>query len=356
VIDESLQELIREIPKAEQHFHIDSIWPEFLMRLAERNRVALPFDDIDAAEKAYRTRYDTLEDFLGFWLFTMNVLRTEEDYADLIIEAARDAQAQNIVYREGMFTYAAAHEARGIPLDVVMSGFAVGLAEVKKSYDVDLQLIAEIDRTIDPSQSVEFVRALEKYRNGVPVIAIGMDMQEEGYPASRHVEAYRLAKELGYYTTAHTGETGTTDIWSALELPLDRIDHGVLCVEDAKLVQEILDRGLPMTVCPLSNVVIAQFDTMEDHPTYEMMKRGLNISINSDDPPFLHASNLVDNYLAVTEAFGLTRDEVIALVRNGFTSSFKGERYVDRAESWLEPPKLTRTGQPRQDKQRKDSL
>ena len=96
---------------------------------------------------------------------------------------------------------------------------------------------------------------LEQYRNDVPLIAIGMDMQEGGYPASRHIEAYRLAKELGYYTTAHTGETGATDIWSALELPLDRIDHGGLCVEDDKLVQAILDRGLPMTVwahCPIS--------------------------------------------------------------------------------------------------------
>lgn len=336
MIDESLQDLIRDIPKAEQHFHVDSMWPEFLMRLADRNRVVLPFDDIEGAKKAYWTRYDTLEDFLDFWLITMKVLRTEGDYADLIIEAARDAQAQNIVYRESMFTYAAAHESRGVPLEVVMRGFAAGLAEVDRSYDVDLQLIAEIDRTIEPSRSVAFVRALEQYRDELPVIAIGLDMQEDGYPAGRHLEAYRLAKELGFYTTAHTGETGPTDIWSALELPLDRIDHGVRCVEDDKLVEAILDRKLPMAVCPLSNLAIAQYATIQDHPTHQMMQRGLCISINSDDPPFIYSSNLIDNYAAITEAFSLTTADVVGLVRNGFTSSFKGARHVDRVDSWLE--------------------
>jgi adenosine deaminase len=342
LVDESLQELIRGLPKAEQHVHIDSIWPEFLMRLGERNRVDLPFDDLEAAERAYWTRYDTLEEFLDFWVFTMQVLQTEEDYADLIIEAARDAQEQNIIYREGMFTYAGAHESRGIPLEVVMSGFAAGLAEVNKNYDVDLYLIAEIDRTIDPSRSVEFVQALEKYRDQVPIIAIGLDMQEEGYPGSRHVEAFQLAKQLGYYTTAHCGETGAEDIWTSVNsLPLDRLDHGVLCVEDDALVQEIVDRGLPMTVCPQSNVVIAQFPTMESHPTHEMMKRGLNISINSDDPPFLHGSNLIDNYLEIARAFDLTAAEIIGLVRNGFASSFKGADQLGRVDIWLEARDLS---------------
>jgi adenosine deaminase len=342
VIDPRLAELIREIPKAEQHVHIDSIWPEFLMRLAERNRVEPPFDDIEGAEQAYWTRYDTLEEFLDFWVFTMQVLQTEEDYADLLIEAARDAQEQNIIYREGMFTYAGAHESRGIPLEVVMSGFSAGLAEVNKSYDVDLQLIAEIDRTIDPSRAVEFVEVLEKYRDQVPIIAIGLDMQEEGYPGSRFVEAFQLANEHGYYTTAHCGETGPEDIWITLEsLPLDRLDHGVLCVEDDALVQEILDRGIPMTVCPQSNVVIAQFPTMESHPTHEMMKRGLNISINSDDPPFLHGSNLIDNYLEIARAFELTTAEIVGLVRNGFASSFKGAKYLERVDAWLEAQDLS---------------
>ena len=337
MINDSLRRLIQEIPKAEQHVHIDSIWPEFLLRLAERNRVELPFSDLEGAEKAYWTRYDTLEDFLDFWVFTMKVLQTEEDYADLIIEAARDAQEQNIIYREGMFTYAGAHESRGIPLDVVMSGFAAGFAEVEKSYDVDLQLIAEIDRTIEPSRGIEFVRALESYRDQVPIIAIGLDMQEEGYPGSQHAETFHLAKELGYFTTAHCGETGTEDIWITMEnLPLDRLDHGVLCIDDDTLVQEILDRDLPMTVCPQSNVVIAQFPTMEAHPTYEMMKRGLNISINSDDPPFLHGFNLIDNYLAIAEAFELKTEDIIGLVRNGFASSFKGARHLERVDTWLE--------------------
>ena len=114
----------------------------------------------------------------------------EQDYADLLIEAARDAEEQNIISREGMSTYTGAHESRGIPLDVVLNGFAAGISEVKRSHDVDLQLIAEIDRTIEPSRSVDFVRALEEYRDRVPIIAIGLDMQEEGYPGSRHFEAF----------------------------------------------------------------------------------------------------------------------------------------------------------------------
>lgn len=335
-VDSRLAELIREIPKAEQHIHIDSIWPEFLLRLGERNQVDLPFDDLESAEEAYGKRWETLDEFLDFWVLTMEVLQTEEDYADLVIEFARDAREQNIIYREAMFTYAGAHEPRGVPLHVVLNGFAAGLAEVEKNYDVEIQLIAEIDRTIDPSRGVEFLWALEDYRDQVPIIAIGLDMQEEGYPASRHEETFVLAKELGYFTTAHCGETGTEDIWITMNsLPIDRLDHGVLCVEDDNLVQEILNRGLPMTVCPQSNVVIAQFPTMELHPTHEMMKRGLNISINSDDPPFLYGSNLIDNYLGIAKAFGLTTSEITGLVRNGFVSSFKGARHVGRVDSWL---------------------
>ena len=337
---ENLSQFIRDIPKAELHVHLDSVPPELLLRFARRNNVDLPFTDIEGARDWYQ--FNDLEEFLGKWKITTDVLVTEADYYETALELGRDMQRQNILRREVMFTYAAAHESR-VELATMMAGLARGREQVKRDYNRDLFFIADIDRTISAERSLQYVNEIATYKDDVGILGVGLDCQEIGYPAGIHKAAFSRARELGFYLSAHAGEeyaAGPQGVWDVVkDLGVDRIDHGNQAIRDDDLIQYVIDNDIPMMLCPISNCSINIYPSVAEHPIIQLRDRGVTVTVGSDDPPFFQV-DLVDNYLQLVDAFDLDKDDIIQLVRNSFNCSYATNEekiaYLSRLDEWIE--------------------
>ena len=332
-------QFIRDIPKAELHIHLDSVAPELLLRIAKRNNVVLPFADIESAIEWYQ--FDDLEEFLRKWKLTTNVLISELDYYEVALDLGRDMQRQNIVRREVMFTYAAAHEGR-VELKTMMQGLACGRRQVKEEFNIDLFFIANIDRTISPTRSLQYVNDIAEYKDEVGILGIGLDCQETGYPAGIHKVAFKRARELGLKLSAHAGEeyaAGPGGVWDVInDLNVDRIDHGNQSIRDDALVHHIVKNNIPMTLCPISNVSINVYEAVKDHPIIALRDKGVSVTVNSDDPPFFR-TDLIDNYIRLFEAFDLCKNDIVEFVRNSFRCSYATEdekiKYMAKLDDWL---------------------
>jgi adenosine deaminase len=316
-----LEEFIRRIPKAELHCHLEgSIQPATLITLAGRHDIPLPFSDEEGAAKFFR--FTSLNQFIGLAALPCETLRTAADFETITLDLAADAARQGITYREVFFTYAA-HARRNIPWSEVVSGIAAGRAQGKAEYGVEMAFIADIDRTISPEDGVRLVEMAYADRSRTPIIGIGLDSQESGYPAHRHKPAFDLAAKLGLHRVAHAGEdVGPESVRDALDsLHVERIDHGVRSIEDPALIRRLAKTQLPLTVCPLSNIALKVYPTLADHPFKRLMDAGVFVTINSDDPPMFH-SDVVDNYVAIAGTFGYGPDEITVIARNSFAGSF----------------------------------
>jgi adenosine deaminase len=339
IVASSLRDFIRTIPKAELHVHMDTVETGLLLRLAERNGVELPFTTAAAAAEWYTFR--DLEEYIAKWEVLTSVLQTERDYYELTLSLGEMMAGQHVLRCEAMFTYAGAHEGR-VTLDTMLAGMARGREDVKKQHDIDIYFIADIDRTITPDRSLAFIDDLVPYREEAGIVAVGLDCAEAGYPASIHKRAFDRARELGFHLTAHAGEewaAGPESVWSAIrDLGVERVDHGNMSVLDDQLVTHLVSHQIPLTFCPLSNLALNIYPSIEEHSIKELMDRGVVATVNTDDYP-LFATSLNDNLIQVAETFALTQDEVVGLVRNGFTSCFAPEpekqRYLNRLDAWL---------------------
>lgn len=331
-----LKRLICEIPKPEYHCHLESfVSPEVFLRLAKKNNVDIPATTVEEVEEQFfAVDYEDLDKFLDVWLTAMSVLQTEEDYSELVVECAKNAKEQNIIYREGMFTFQAAHGARGVALETVVNGFAKGREIAMEQYGVDIRFIAEIDRTSSSEDSVSFIHELAKFKDRLPIVAVGLDMAEIGFPASNHAEAYHIAKEYGFNRTAHAWEGGPEQIWDTIKgCDVQRIDHGSMAYEDEELVKYLVEHEMPMTICPDSDVSLG-LHKWEKHPIRKLYDAGIKVTINSDDPCFL-PMNLIENYERITELFNFTEDEIITMARNGFVYNFSGNEYLGQFDEWV---------------------
>jgi adenosine deaminase len=321
MLDPKLKSFIEHIPKAELHCHLEgAIQPSTLLKLAERNKIKLPFSDVAGAEKFYE--FTNLNQFLEIFDLACSTLKTAEDFETITLELGADAFRQNIAYREVFFTYAY-HERRGIAWNEVVNGIAAGSKKAYQQYGVEMRFIADLDRTIEPNDGIRTVEMAYTSRNIANIIGIGLDSQEIGFPAKRHAAAFQRAKELGFHRVAHAGEdVGPESVWDALtSLDVERIDHGVRSIEDPKLVELVAKRRIPLTVCPLSNICLKVYTNMATHPIKRLMDAGVLVTLNSDDPPMFH-SNVLDNYFGVAETFDLDIDGVVELARNSFLASF----------------------------------
>lgn len=339
MIDNNLKQFIEAIPKAELHNHLDAVYPDLLLRLAERNNIDLPFTTIEEANAWYV--FKDLEDFLQKLVISNSVLLTKEDYYDVAYEMGKDMMQQNILRREAMFTYAAGHEGR-VELDVMLNGLARGRIAAKKDFDVDLFFIADIDRTISPDRSLKFIEDIIPYKDDIGIVGVGFDCQAIGYPAEPHKPAFRLARENGFYLTGHSGEedaAGPEGVWDIIEnIEPDRIDHGNQAIHDDKLVKHLVDTQIPLTLCPMSNVALHVYNDISEHPIIALRDKGVFVTLNSDDPSFMQ-NNLIDNYVRLTNAFDLSCDDIAELARNGFIASFASDdekqNYLQQLDGWL---------------------
>lgn len=332
----NLRSFVEAMPKGENHLHVEgAIYPEWALEFGQKNNIDLPFSSVEEARKLYD--FSNLDEFLAAFSLAGSTLITRDDYRDLVVKIGQEAKDQNILYREMMFTNSS-HLNRGIALETFMEGFREGKAYVEKNLGVDMKFIAELDRMQTGEYSLAYVKSLADYTDLIS--AVGLDFAEKGYPAKNHAEAFKLAREMGFVVTNHAGEEcGPESIYDSLDnCGASRIDHGVRAVEDPKLMRRLVEEKIPLHVCPLSNVSIGVFPNLKSHTFKALYDAGVNVTLNSDDPPFFF-KNLNDNYCEVAETFELTRDDVYRIARNAFEFSLADEaskkRYIKQLDDYF---------------------
>lgn len=315
-----LSSLVQALPKAELHLHVEggSMYPDLALELAERNGMTLPFHDADSAKDYYA--FTSLDQFISILRTTVATLNTAADYHDAILRIGKQQAAANVTYQELFFTPGLRPS---VPLKAIVEGLASGREEARSRYGVETRFIADIDRTLPTAGGVAMVDAVHALRDQAAIIGIGLDCQENGFPPSRHAPAFERAAELGFHRTAHAGEDGPPAyVWEALKLcHVERIDHGVRSIEDPGLVRYLAEKQVPLTVCPISNVLLRVFPDMASHSVKRLMDAGCVVTFNSDDPP-MFSCDIRDEFRDVSETFQLTTGEVVRVARAGWESSF----------------------------------
>ena len=310
---------IRALPKAELHLHIEgSLEPELMFALAERNKIALPFDSVQAVRAAYA--FSNLQDFLDIYYQGAGVLQTEQDFTDLAMAYFRRLADDGGVHAE-IFFDPQTHTDRGIPFAVAADGLLAGMAQAERELGVTSKLIMCFLRHLDEESAFATLRAAEPYPDRIA--GVGLDSSEVGHPPSKFERVFKAAAERGLKIVAHAGEEGPPEyIWEAIDtLKVDRIDHGNRALEDGRLVERLVGAKTTLTVCPLSNLKLCVVSDLKDHPLKRMLDLGLKATVNSDDPAYF-GGYLLDNYVATADALGLSEADVVTLARNSFEGSF----------------------------------
>jgi adenosine deaminase len=305
------------VPTAELHVHLEgTLEPELILALAERNRLP-SVGDIDELRGRYR--FGDLQSFLDLYYDNMAVLRTAADFADMTLAYLTRARRAGVRHAE-VFVDPQAHTARGVPLAEVLEGVDDALSASERHGGPTTGLIITFLRDQPAAAAMETLEGI--LRLGTPVVGVGLDSAEVGYPPGPFAEVFARARAEGLACVAHAGEEGPPAyIRDALDLlGVVRIDHGVRCLEDAALVQRLVRDAVPLTVCPLSNVALRVVPTMADHPLPTMIDRGLIVTVNSDDPAYF-GGYVDDNYAALADHLGFDRHQIADLARNSATAS-----------------------------------
>ena len=312
-----LDGLIRELPKAELHLHIEgTLEPEMMFEMAKRNGVDLPYPNVEAVRGAYQ--FSDLQSFLDLLYQGATVLRTEDDFADLMAGYLDRAIADGVT-RSEVFFDPQTHTERGVAFGTVIDGFARARRAFAGRIDTDLILC--FLRHLPEENALATLASAEPYLD--QIIAVGLDSSEVGHPPGDFARVFTRARAMGLRAVAHAGEEGPPEyVWGALDaLGAERIDHGVRALEDPDLVRRLVEEQIPLTVCPESNVKLKVVSDLTEHPLGRMLDLGLNVSINSDDPAYFGAY-IGDNYRNVANALGLGAEEITRLARNSIESSF----------------------------------
>lgn len=308
-----MYEWLNALPKAELHMHLEgSLEPELLFSLAERNRIALPWADVDTLRRAYA--FNNLQAFLDLYYQGADVLRTEQDFYDLTWAYLQRCKAQNVVHTEPFFD-PQTHTDRGIPFDVVVQGISQALKDGERTLGVTSGLILSFLRHLTEEQAQATLDQALPYRD--TFVAVGLDSSENGHPPSKFQRVFDRARNEGFLTVAHAGEEGPPEyIWEALDLlKVQRIDHGVRAIEDPRLMQRIIDEQIPLTVCPLSNIKLCVFEHMGHHNILDMLERGVKVTVNSDDPAYF-GGYVTENFDALHTHLGMTQQQAQRLAQN----------------------------------------
>jgi adenine deaminase len=314
-----LDAFIAGLPKAELHLHIEgSLEPEQMFAFAQRNRVAIPFENVEAVRAAYD--FSNLQDFLDIYYAGAEVLRTEEDFHDLALAYFRRAHADNVRHAE-IFFDPQTHTDRGLPFAIAADGLLAGMAAAEADLGVTSKLILCFLRHLDEDAAFATLKAAEPWLDRI--VGVGLDSSEVGHPPSKFRRVFDRAGEMGLKRVAHAGEEGPPAyVQEALDLlRIDRLDHGNRSMEDPALVARLAAERMTLTVCPLSNLKLCVVKDLTAHPVPEMLRHGLHVTLNSDDPAYF-GGYVNDNYRALAAAVGLTRDQVTLIARNSFEGSF----------------------------------
>jgi len=314
-----ITDLIQRIPKAELHLHIEgTLEPELMLLLAGRNGIDLPYANVDEIRQAYN--FSNLQSFLDIYYAGAQVLQEKRDFYDLTWAYLERAAEDNVRHVE-IFFDPQTHTERDVRFATVVEGLHSALQDGQARLGITFKLIMCFLRHLSAAAAMATLQEALPFRDKIH--AVGLDSSEVGHPPAKFVEVFDRARSEGFLTVAHAGEEGPPAyIHEALDLlKVARIDHGVRCLEDAALVERLVAEQVPLTVCPLSNVKLRVFDTLEQHNLKELLQAGLCATINSDDPAYF-GGYIGENYLRTQQALKLSKADIHVLSRNAFTASF----------------------------------
>ena len=322
-----LTTLIQKIPKAELHLHIEgTLEPELMMALAQRNDVDIPYASVDEIRDAYE--FSDLQSFLDIYYAGAQVLIEEQDFYDLTWAYLERAAKDNVRHVE-IFFDPQTHTERGVSFETVVDGIYRALQDGESKLGITFELIMCFLRHLSAADAQATLELALPHK--ARIRAVGLDSSEVGHPPAKFVEVFDRAREAGFLTVAHAGEEGPPDyIHEALDLlKVERIDHGVRSLEDPALVERLAKDQTPLTVCPLSNVKLRVFDTLEEHNLKKLMDAGLCATINSDDPAYF-GGYIGENFVQTQQALQLSADEIVTLAKNSFVASFLTDKDKNR--------------------------
>jgi adenosine deaminase len=331
----------RNLPKAELHLHIEgTLEPELMFELARRNSIHLPYASVDEVRRAYV--FGDLQSFLDIYYAGCFVLLTEQDFFDLTWAYLTRAASQGVRHAE-IFFDPQTHTDRGVPFETAITGIHRALRDGKSRLGITSGLILCFLRHLSAEAAMRVLVEALPFREWI--VAVGLDSSEVGHPPAKFKEVYDRARDAGLLAVAHAGEEGPPAyVWEALDvLKARRIDHGVRCIEDARLVGRLVEEQIPLTVCPLSNVKLRVFPNLRAHNLKQLLDRGLLVTVNSDDPAYF-GGYVADNFTASASALDLSRDDLLRLARNSFAASFLDDEqrraYLDEVDRFADQPSL----------------
>jgi adenosine deaminase len=327
---------VRQLPKAELHVHIEgTLEPELVLELAARNKVEVPYADVDALRRAYS--FEDLGSFLDVYYANCAVLRTEQDFYDLTHAYLSRAAGQGVRHAE-IFFDPQTHTRRGVAFETCCMGISRAISDGAADLKISSGLILCFLRDLSEEAALHTLEEARPFAEHL--VAVGLDSAEVGNPPGKFARVFRQAREMGLPGVVHAGEEGPPEyIWEALDvLAARRIDHGVRCLEDELLVARLAAEQIPLTVCPLSNVKLRVFPSLHEHDLPALMDRGLLVTVNSDDPAYF-GGYVADNFSAVAEAFGFPHATIAELARNSFRAAFLPDpvkaRYLDEVDHYV---------------------
>ena len=318
-LDPQLSSFLQSMPKAELHIHIEgSLEPELMFRLAARNGVTLPYPDVDALRAAYA--FTDLQSFLDIYYAGASVLQTEQDFHDMAWAYFERAKADGIVRAE-LFFDPQTHTARGIPIAVVFAGLTAACERAERELDISSDLILCFLRHLSEEDAMATLDEALPFRD--QFMGVGLDSSELGHPPEKFARVFTRCRQLGLRLVAHAGEEGPPAYMEAAldVLKVERIDHGVQSIHSPVLLQRLIKSQVPLTVCPLSNVKLCVFPDLKSHPVAQMLRAGVCVTINSDDPAYF-GGYLLENFRQTFEVHRLNLQDAYQLAKNSLTASF----------------------------------
>ena len=314
-----MEAFIHGIPKAELHIHIEgTLEPELMFEFAAKNGCSLSFESVADIRRAYNFR--DLQSFLDLYYQGAQVLLDEDDFYRLTWAYLLKAADQNVRHTE-IFFDPQTHTQRGVKFETVVQGIQRALRDAESQLALSSKLILCFLRHLSVADAMKTLEEALEFKDWIT--AVGLDSSELGFPPEKFAPVFDRARQEGFKTVAHAGEEGPAEyIWQALSLlKVERIDHGIRCVEDAALVEYLVKQQIPLTVCPLSNIKLGVFDHLSQHNLIQMLKLGLCVTVNSDDPAYF-GGYIEENFRALYETLGIDSQDIYKLARNSFRASF----------------------------------
>jgi len=310
---------INKLPKVELHLHLEgSLEPELMFKLAQKNKISLPYDSVEQVRQAYE--FTNLQDFLDIYYQGANVLLEEDDFYDLTWAYLLKCAEQNVMHVEPFFD-PQTHTDRGVSFKTVVIGISRALKDAESQLGISSVLIMCFLRHLSEEEAFKVLAQAEPYLN--LIMGVGLDSSEQGQPPEKFSRVFSRARELGLLTVAHAGEEGPAEyVWTAInDLAVSRVDHGVRSTDDAELIEHLIESRMPLTVCPLSNTKLCVFDDMSQHNILDMLEQGVCVTVNSDDPAYF-GGYMTENFEALVYSLGMSKEQALVMVKNSIEASF----------------------------------